>query len=703
MSSEILRSKHILKNSSIAYLFILGIIIFLSVIHFSKFNISRFESKIVKEGYFVGLKKYYCDFNFDGISEVVEFKSTDDKQLCLEISNNNSVLISKYNINGYLINSSSINNILFEDCDNNSQREIYIVWNANDSIFINILEPFTNRIITRKLLIDTLHYHTTRSDVQYNLFYFEDIDNDSIKEFYCSINAGISIQPRNLYLVDINEQKIRKSPHSYAKISKTVIFDYDNDGDNEIITGTYSSNMCPEYYPFSDYYSWLMIYDNQLNFHNTPISFNRDVVNTKTLAVIEKDSTSIIVLHEMRSKPSFGSLQLMNSNLKVVKEMTLPLSKYNCKHSIFSVPEEKKIVLFLSCGKKWFMDYHLNITKEIKNLGDFPLITKGIIIIKGQTKYIFNQPNSNEYFLANNAFKQISRIKIPFLTTGQCNISVQYNKDTTPLIFMQQGENSFWIKYCKNKWYYIQLLLLHGIYIIIILMIWFTIKTIYNQRISEIINEKQLIYFQFQSLKNQLSPHFTFNALNSISNLILTNQNQKAYNLLTSFSKLKRALLENSESNARTLCEEIDFVKEYLNIQEFRFANRFKTVFTIDPEVNLKIPVPKLILQTYVENALKHGLKDIEIGGLITINISKNGKSEVVLSVKDNGVGRVKADQNKESTGKGMKIMEKYYDLFKEHFGYTISTKVFDLYSENKKPIGTEVIVKIIDIRKQLE
>jgi LytS/YehU family sensor histidine kinase len=107
------------------------------------------------------------------------------------------------------------------------------------------------------------------------------------------------------------------------------------------------------------------------------------------------------------------------------------------------------------------------------------------------------------------------------------------------------------------------------------------------------------------------------------------------------------------------------------------------------------MPVPKMIIQTYTENAVKHGLFPLEKQGKLTIGISE-AEGFLTICVEDNGIGRKKAAESKtKSTGKGMKIMKQYFEVFNERNQEKITFEIVDLTDENREACGTKVIIKI--------
>jgi len=148
--------------------------------------------------------------------------------------------------------------------------------------------------------------------------------------------------------------------------------------------------------------------------------------------------------------------------------------------------------------------------------------------------------------------------------------------------------------------------------------------------------EARLAQSRLQVLKMQLHPHFLFNTLNAISELIYKDP-ESADRMLTDLSDLLRLSFENLEVQEIPLKQELEFLEKYLEIEQMRFHDRLSVNMHISPET-LHASVPNMILQPLVENAIKHGIAPRSSGGKIDINsVRSNGHLEI--SVIDDGIG----------------------------------------------------------------
>src|SRR5216683_1740124 len=148
--------------------------------------------------------------------------------------------------------------------------------------------------------------------------------------------------------------------------------------------------------------------------------------------------------------------------------------------------------------------------------------------------------------------------------------------------------------------------------------------------------QAQLAEARLQTLQMQLQPHFVFNALHSLSDLV-TDEPKTAVRLIARLGDFLRLTLQNSTSQGVPLKRELDFLDAYLEIERVRFGDRLKVVFEIDPQ-SLDAEVPSLILQPLVENAIRHGVASHIGPGLVQLVTKRRGET-LLIEIRDNGPG----------------------------------------------------------------
>lgn len=179
----------------------------------------------------------------------------------------------------------------------------------------------------------------------------------------------------------------------------------------------------------------------------------------------------------------------------------------------------------------------------------------------------------------------------------------------------------------------------------VLLLYWFVIALEFLEenfrKLESVIEDKnqlvrQLNVANVQRLDAQLRPHFLYNTLSMISSNLYTSP-ERAVILLEKLKNLFQKSFVYQETQLIPLKEELEFTTDYLDLEQNRFIDSLQVVYEVDNSLG-EFPVPNMILQPLVENAIKHGLVKMESKGVIRITIQKSSR-HIVLSVEDNGPG----------------------------------------------------------------
>ena len=160
--------------------------------------------------------------------------------------------------------------------------------------------------------------------------------------------------------------------------------------------------------------------------------------------------------------------------------------------------------------------------------------------------------------------------------------------------------------------------------------------------------ESRLARTHLQVLKMQLQPHFLFNTLNTVAELVHTDPDA-ADQMITRLGRLLRLSLDNAGHQVVPLRQEIDFLRVYLQIEQVRFQDRLQIVWDVAPDT-LDAAVPTLLWQPVLENAIRHGVTPLAGRGRILIASRREG-DELVLEIRDNGAGLPAAGVPREGVG----------------------------------------------------
>ncbi|MEP6464870.1 MAG: histidine kinase [Parafilimonas sp.] len=212
-------------------------------------------------------------------------------------------------------------------------------------------------------------------------------------------------------------------------------------------------------------------------------------------------------------------------------------------------------------------------------------------------------------------------------------------------------------------------------------------------------HEKEMLELEAKALRAQMNPHFIFNCMNSIKLLIQQQNEEKAINYLTTFSKLIRTIFQNSDKREITLYDEIETCRLYTQLESLRFENKFTYTFSVDETIDLKLlMVPALIIQPFIENAIWHGIMPKDECGCVNI-IVKRENENVFCIIDDDGIGRETSSLNKFKTGdsthqsKGVHLTQSRIDLYNILNQRNGSVEIIDKQNEHGKATGTSVIL----------
>lgn len=174
-------------------------------------------------------------------------------------------------------------------------------------------------------------------------------------------------------------------------------------------------------------------------------------------------------------------------------------------------------------------------------------------------------------------------------------------------------------------------------------------------KMTALMNEAEL-----KNLKSQLNPHFLFNALNSVRALVDENP-QKAKKSITALSNLLRISLVSGKKRLITLNEELNTVKDYLSLEHIRFEERLSVEINC-PDETLNMKLPPMLLQTLVENGIKHGIANLKQGGKISIHSNTKNK-KLILEIRNSGKY---INGKKTDSGLGLNLSRKRLELLYE-------------------------------------
>jgi len=261
--------------------------------------------------------------------------------------------------------------------------------------------------------------------------------------------------------------------------------------------------------------------------------------------------------------------------------------------------------------------------------------------------------------------------------------------------WVEQSEIQFTIAPPFYKtWWFILLT-----FLVLSLLIYSILKNREKKFRDKVNTENQIKFLKDKALRAQVNPHFIFNTLNSIQNFVLQGDFEKSNKFITSFSKLIRMILQQSNHNFIKVADEISMLDKYLELEQMRFGNNFEFNITLDSQIDINsFNIPPMLIQPFVENAVWHGLLNKKEKGVIDITFSLETNETILCTVKDNGIGieagkKIKNETSKNRKSMGMSLTNSRLKELSTQKEKHVEIK--ELKDENHQVAGTQVKILI--------
>ena len=341
--------------------------------------------------------------------------------------------------------------------------------------------------------------------------------------------------------------------------------------------------------------------------------------------------------------------------------------------------------------------------REINKISSLKPNENDITINFSTLSFIPNESYSVSYKINDSDWKVLDsstkNLKLSSLSSGSYTILIAINYNNQKTDFQQ-------IEFEIKKPFWLTNLFLISSSIILLLLFYL----FYKHQIAKIEKQNQMLLEKneleknlnlstLKAIKSQMNPHFFYNALNTIQSYILSNDKKQAINYLSKFSSLTRNILEMTEKEFISIAEEISTMSLYLDIEKARFDSDFEYEINTERLADLDYKIPSMLLQPYIENAVKHGL--LHKSGLkkITISFAKMD-TKIRIEIDDNGIGRQKsaalnAIKNKNHNSFATEAMQNRIDLLNKNKTDKITINFIDKLNQSQQSMGTTVVIEI--------
>jgi sensor histidine kinase YesM len=424
--------------------------------------------------------------------------------------------------------------------------------------------------------------------------------------------------------------------------------------------------------------SRLRIYDDKMFFklENTLYFINLSNGKTEKIAVDIGLNANLINDYLVQN-----NLLILVTDNEIIK---IDLNRFIARKSDFKLVLNRVNVngepLSNKQGKLRYFENNIEINYSLINFGATP-------------PAVFYKINNSDWIPVSNNTRTLN---FPALAPGNYTIQLMPENDISNLTTI-----SFTIDapLLKKRWFWVMILTPF----FLMLINYYRVRINYLKKQNLLLKDKieleqNLSKSMLTSIKSQMNPHFFYNALNTIQAYIFSNDKRNASKYLNMFSKLTRKILEMSEKDKVTLSEEIEALNLYLELEKMRFQENFTYTLTVDKSIETDfVEVPSMLLQPYVENAIKHGLLHATGEKTLLINIQKHQKSLKVI-IEDNGIGRKKSMEMKKTSEHqsfATSANEKRLQIINKDNPHLVSLEFVDLYDEFGNATGTKVIINI--------
>lgn len=665
---------------------------------FQKYNVEiiRKESLLPTEKY------YYRDINDDGISEIVKMRNNNpDYVPNIQVFDFNYRIYNQWNLNGLWL---TVPELYIGDYDKNGLSEVFIVTSRQDSMFLSVIDPLGSKeFIKKDKFLGKSYYYNGIVSAQNGEGKFIDINNDGLLELVFTVNAGFSLQPRNVFTYYVNEDSLVVSPYSGTTVYRGLTFMDLNGDDVPELSGQVSAVENIHFnIPHSDSNAWLHVYDlSKMDYLFPSVCYKYGIGTSVDVEFFHFQGERFIgvtlIIRNAKLKARY-ILQIYDIHGNIVSEREYKQEPGSTKFFINNGKENSNYIYLIDHKGRIFksdIDLNMSLIADTDSPYWIRYDKKMVLDMNNKKQIVYplsqGQAGIRIYFDDYQDFIDL-KFEKPKYTIGWHCEKVKL-EDSSDAIHVMSGNDSYVITFESNIWYNAKYLLYIIAYFLLaglFYLIQFTQRRYATQKLEE---ERMLLSQQMALSKKQLEPHFMLNTLNNIGHMFATENREKGMYYFERFASLIHRGLLYADKSETSLFEELEFVRDYLSLQQSRFNNDFEFIIEADDNIDLNsIMVPHSLVYTFVENSIKHGLRPSDKEKKLDVLIGlKNGK--IVVQVIDNGIGRKLSKRKKTSgTSKGLGIITTIISSYNKMNNRSVSYQIRD----NDISDGSGTIVEIV-------
>jgi hypothetical protein len=629
---------------------------------------------------------YFQDLDFDGADEIILNRKNELDNNSLILYHSNLRLLGQIDFPDEMIAKS---HLFYSDIDADSLMEINVFTFRDDSVFLSNVEFKTgerqvNRIfITRGTRVNGLE------DFIAGPGYSVDMDLDRNIELIFHFHGQYLNDPRKIFIYDPDQDKLFSTPEMNAKFEIMDITDLNGDGYPEILlTNHASANNRDSTVFLSDFYSWLIILDHELEFYANPFKgldkgsnilvFTTGDAGRKKIAFIMRDyykgvSRKPYVYFMDHTGTLTDSLEISGGRSTV-----MPVFK-KFGNEVFFIDKHRVLRMDIANGFESYFSVPENY-----------ILRHEIFSFNGQDEpvFIYKDQFSNKYFLCDQHNIKLAEYEFPFAAVEIHKV----NRDGNSQQFFFIADEGYFVMDLQDhplKAWIIPMqigvfLLANGLFF----LVFYFLELLKSEK------QRKKLVMQLGSINYQFDTHLINNALNSIASYVLQGDKISAYDYITKFSGLFRNTFENVNEVTVMLEDEIQLTRDFLGMQQFRYKDKLHYSITVDDGVDPGVTVPKSIIFSFVQNTIKHCINKVS-PLKIQVNIFPTSQG-ISIIISDNGPGIQRVDhQGYYKPGGSLDLVHQYTGLYNQKNNRKADFKMQNQNDPDGKVSGTEVIIHI--------
>ncbi len=685
--------------SSLFYAAALGIIPAILIIMLVPLNLGKYTVEL--RAHRVDRYCWFDDLESDGMKERFCTGLNPDSTQHLYVFDQENRLMGQFNFRHTKAETRNLMKPHSLDLNGDGVKEILLYTRNNDSLFLNVFDYAKQEIILNGRFISTIGGYNGKQDFLITPLADFDANGDSISEYYFSVAGGFALHPRCLFRYDFVNDSLISSVNtgaSYLKGEGVVV-----DGTFHLIVSSSASGNIPTTYPapYQDSCCWIFGFDRDLQLTFDPVPFGSYPAHSGKPVIIKDHAYCIFSARYEAGNRS----KVLRVSLTGDVEDHLVKNEALGSNLVEFIFEDHPFHYFQSQNLEstYLMDadaFILDEPKVQRVIDNRKLLLQEDLDGDGRLEcLLFDRATLKLQFYPDGQFRKMEEI-IPVESPNYVATGNYYQEPGRGEIILCNRMNYETYVYAPNPQFHFRFLIWFAIYLGSFVFVW-GVMYLQRRRIERRQKlELQVADLQLQNLRNQLDPHFTFNALNSVGNAIYQENKEKAYDLFQRFTRMIRSSLMVSQQVFRPLSEEIRFTEDYLEFQKTRFRDRFDYTIHVDPDVDMeRVETPKMLIQGFAENAVKHAFHGIGYKGQINISVTRD-PGGIKITVEDNGIGIKRSKELGATSGtqKGEQILRDQIRQINRLYNRNISLRIADKVDVVDQPSGTLVEIDLVGL-----